>query len=66
VTAKGLMQLKSLKKLRQIFLYQTAISVKEFSQLNKIFPNAVIDTGGYKLKYLESDTVELKSARANL
>ena len=66
VTVNGLMQLKSLKELRQIFLYQTSISGQEFSQLNKIFPKAVIDTGGYKLKFLESDTVELKSARVKL
>ena len=65
VTAKGLNQLKSLKDLRQIFLYQTAISEAEFSQLSKLFPKAVIDTGGYKLQFLESDTVELKSARVN-
>jgi len=63
VTSKGLNQLKSLKDLRQIFLYQTAISEAEFSQLSKLFPKAVIDTGGYKLQFLESDTVELKSAR---
>lgn len=63
VTAKGLSQLKSLKDLRQIFLYQTSIPRAEFSQLSKLFPKAVIDTGGYKLQFLESDTVELKSAR---
>lgn len=63
VTAKGLNQLKSLKELRQIFLYQTAISEAEFSQLSKLFPKALIDTGGYKLQFLESDTVELKSAK---
>ena len=63
ITAKGLTQLKSLKDLRQIFLYQTAISGAEFSQLSKLFPKALIDTGGYKLQFLESDTVELKSAR---
>lgn len=63
ITAKGLIQLKSLKDLRQIFLYQTAISEAEFSLLSKLFPKAVIDTGGYKLQFLESDTVELKSAR---
>ncbi len=63
ITAKGLAQLKSLKELRQIFLYQTAISGAEFSQLSKLFPKALIDTGGYKLQFLESDTVELKSAR---
>jgi mono/diheme cytochrome c family protein/uncharacterized membrane protein len=66
VTAKGLMQLKSLKELRQIFLYQTSISSQEYSQLNKLFPKTVIDTGGYKLKFLESDTVELKSAKVKL
>ena len=63
ITAKGLTQLKSLKDLRQIFLYQTAISGAEFSQLSKLIPKALIDTGGYKLQFLESDTVELKSAR---
>ena len=63
ITAKGLAQLKSLKDLRQIFLYQTAISGAEFSQLSKLFPKALIDTGGYKLQFLESDTVELKSAK---
>lgn len=63
ITAKGLTQLKSLKDLRQIFLYQTAISGAEFSQLSKLFPKALLDTGGYKIQFLESDTVELKSAR---
>ncbi len=63
ITAKGLNQLKSLKELRQIFLFQTAISGAEFSQLSKSFPKTIIDTGGYKLQFLESDTVELKSAR---
>lgn len=63
VTAKGLTKLRSLKELRRIFLYQTVISGAESSQLKKLFPKAVIDTGGYKLQFLESDTVELKSAR---
>ncbi|MFA6945720.1 MAG: c-type cytochrome domain-containing protein [Pedobacter sp.] len=63
VTAKGLSQLSGLKELRQIFLYHTALSVADFSQLTKIFPKAVVDTGGYKIQFLESDTVELKSAK---
>lgn len=63
VSAKGLNQLVSLKELKQIFLYQTSITAAEFSQLSKVFPKTSIDTGGYKLQFLASDTVELKSAR---
>ncbi len=63
VTAKGMAQLKDLNVLRQIYLYQTAISGIELGQLIKVFPKAIIDTGGYKIQFLESDTVELKVAR---
>ncbi len=63
VTAKGLIQLSGLKELHQIFLYQTDLSGSDFAQLRKVFPKAIIDTGGYKVQFLESDTVELKSAK---
>ncbi|SDL78992.1 Uncharacterized membrane protein [Daejeonella rubra] len=63
VSAKGLEQLKSLKELRQIFLFQTSIKPEEAEQLKKIFPKAMIDFGGYKLQFLESDTTELKDPK---
>jgi uncharacterized membrane protein/mono/diheme cytochrome c family protein len=63
VTAKGLESLKDLKNLRQVYLYQTTISGSEWSNLKKIFPKTIIDTGGYKVPMLESDTSELKTPR---
>lgn len=63
VTVKGLSLLNGLKELHHIFLYQTSLSSAGFGQLTKIFPKALIDTGGYKIQFLESDTVELKSAK---
>lgn len=64
VSYAGLQQLKELKQINQLYLYNTAVSRKDFSGLKKLFPQSEIDTGGYKLKFLESDTVELKTARA--
>jgi uncharacterized membrane protein/mono/diheme cytochrome c family protein len=64
VTAGGLGQLSSLQQLKQIFLYQSGIHGKEYSRLKKIFPLAVIDTGGYVVATLASDTTEVKDPRA--
>ena len=61
VTAKGLEQLKELKKLQEIFVYQTGIRGSEWMNLKKILPAAKIDTGGYKVPYLESDTMIKKA-----
>jgi len=61
VTAKGLEELKELKNLKQIFIYQTAITSNELMNLKKIFPEAHIDTGGYKVPILVSDTTEKKA-----
>lgn len=63
VSAVGLMKLKGLNKLSQLYLYKTAVSNADFAQLKKIFPKVTIDTGGYKLQFLESDTTELTTAR---
>lgn len=61
VTGKGLEQLKELKNLRQVFIYQTGISATEWINLKKIFPETIIDTGGYKVQMLETDTIEKKA-----
>ena len=65
VTTKGLTQLAGLKNLQQLYLYQTSISGTEWIYLKKIFPKTFIDTGGYKIEELVSDTVELKKAPVN-
>lgn len=65
VTAKGLLEIKGLKNIRHIYLYKTAVSPGEWSNLKQAFPNAIIDTGGYKLPMLSGDTVELTAPKTN-
>jgi hypothetical protein len=62
VTIKGLEQLKELKSLQQLYLYQTAIAGNDWNNLKKVFPKTMIDSGGYKVQLLESDTTEKKAA----
>jgi hypothetical protein len=52
-----------LKKLQQIFLYQTNIAGNEWGNIKKVFPHTVIDTGGYSLPFLSSDTTKVKESQ---
>ena len=63
ITSSGLSQLKSLNKLQQIYLYQTAIGKSDWEGLKKIFPKAVLDSGGYIVPTLESDTTVMKEKK---
>ncbi len=65
VTAQGIEQLKELKNIQQIYLYQTSISPGEWSNLKKAFPKTMIDTGGYRVPLLVSDTTEKKVPKPN-
>jgi len=56
ISAKGLVSLKPLKKLTSIYLYQTSVAKNDLVGLKSSFPKAVLDTGGYKLPFLVSDT----------
>ena len=60
VTAKGLTSLKDLKKLKGLYLYQTQVEKSEWANLQKMFPKTHIDSGGYQVPTLESDTTVLK------
>ena len=63
ITAQGLMSLKQLNKLHSIYLYQAAIKKEEWGLLKTIFPKTLIDSGGYTVPTLESDTTEKKDTR---
>jgi len=63
VTEKGVLQLKDLTSLRSIYLYQTAVKKSEWSDLKKAFPKALIDSGGYIVPLLPTDTTEVKPAK---
>ena len=55
-TEKGIMQLKRITTLRELYLYQTAINKTSFPELKRAFPKTKIDTGGYNVPILQTDT----------
>jgi len=61
VTAKGVAQLKSLKSLRNIYLYQTQVGKADWAMLKKTFPKANIDSGNYQVPTFATDTQEVKA-----
>ena len=63
VTAQGILQLKELKNLRSVYLYKTEVAKSDWDMLKKAFPNAVIDSGGYSVPTLNSDTTEVKQTK---
>jgi uncharacterized membrane protein len=60
VTEKGVLQLKDLKSLRSIYLYQTMVKKSGWNDLKKAFPKTLIDSGGYIVPLLPTDTTEVK------
>ncbi len=60
VTGNGIMQLKGLTKLQAIYIYKTFISSSDWSMLKNNFPKVTLDTGGYQLPFLETDTMVVK------
>ena len=64
ITAKGLEQLSSSKQLQQIYIYQTGITGSEWSSIRNFFPNTTIDTGGYAVPFMITDTIEVKTPKA--
>ncbi len=61
VTAEGVMQLKGLKNLQSIYLYQSAVKKSDWNGLKKMFPKCLIDSGGYMVPLLTTDTIEVKA-----
>lgn len=60
ISAKGLLQLKALPKLQQVFLFECPIEPSEWVGLRQAFPHAVLDSGGYHLEKLVTDTAVLR------
>lgn len=59
VTAKGLMQLKGISNLANLYISHTGISLQDFNTLKLNFPKALIDTGGYSVPFMATDTEQL-------
>lgn len=60
ITAKGILALKSLPKLRFLYVYQTGIDKADWPALESALPGTKLDSGGYQVPTLESDTTEVK------
>ena len=60
VTTHGVIQLKALPKLQALYLYKTFISSSDWPMLKNNFPKVTLDTGGYQVPFLETDTMIVK------
>ena len=59
ITAKGLMQLKGNTNLTNIYISRTDIGLQDYNTIKTNFPKAVIDTGGYSVPFIATDTQQL-------
>jgi len=59
VTTKGILQLKNLQKLQSLYLYKT--NGNDWATLKAAFPKTTIDSGGYQVPVLATDTTLVKS-----
>jgi len=64
VTAKGVIQLQSIKGLQSIYLYKTGVDKSDWAALQKAFPKTEIDSGGYVVPLLATDTTIVKAPKA--
>jgi len=60
LTDVGLTHLAAMKKLKNIFVYQTDVTAGGLKNLSSQLPSASVDTGGYTLPKLASDSVVYK------
>jgi hypothetical protein len=60
ITRRGLLQLKDLKNLQSLYLFQTNINRGDWSAIKKDFPRVSVDFGGYEVPLLPEDTVIVK------
>jgi uncharacterized membrane protein len=63
ITGQGIIQLRSIKGLKSIYLYQTDVNKNDWSKLKTVFPNTELDTGGYTVPFLSTDTTEIKPSK---
>jgi len=63
VTAKGILSLKDLQSLQSLYLYQTDVKKSEWPELQKAFPKTRIDSGGYQVPELPTDTMLVKAKK---
>jgi hypothetical protein len=60
VTAAGLLYLKELDKLKTVYCYQARVRAEDWGALKKALPKVNIDSGGYAVPVLTTDTTIVK------
>ncbi len=63
VTARGVDTLNGLPNLRQLYLYQSGVKPEDLPSLRAQFPRVQIDTGGYRVPVLATDTTFLPTGK---
>lgn len=63
ISAQGLLGLKKLPALQLLFLYKTNIKNEDWPILKSSFSKAVIDSGGYQVPTLQTDTTLVKTEK---
>ena len=63
VSAAGVTILKDISGLNSIYLYQTNVAKGDYAALQKAFPKTAIDSGGYKVMDLPTDTIIVRSKK---
>ena len=63
VTAGDLQVLTSLPHLNALFLYQTAVDKTHWGALQTAFPHTRLDSGGYSLPFLTTDTAIVRAPK---
>jgi uncharacterized membrane protein len=63
VTVKGVTALKGLSELQTVYLFLTGIKNTDWGILKNQFPGVLLDSGGYRLEKLKSDTEVVKKGK---
>ncbi|HEV3224825.1 MAG TPA: c-type cytochrome domain-containing protein [Puia sp.] len=63
ITSNGILQLKDLKSLQYLYLYQTNVRKADWKILQGAFPKTQIDSGGYQVPLLQTDTIVVKAKK---
>jgi mono/diheme cytochrome c family protein/uncharacterized membrane protein len=63
VSEKGLQHIAGLQHLQTIFLHKTLAATSDWASLQALFPQTTLDTGGYSLPFLATDTARIKEPK---
>lgn len=63
VGAGDVVKLKGLPKLAALYLYQTKVGRGDWDGLRRDFPRVVLDSGGYSIPFLTTDTAIVRTPK---